>query len=134
MDRITPGGGRLVRIDVDTQAVTDVALEGPVEIFGGSDGMFFAPTGDLVMVNVTPPAAIITAEFDDDYGEAELVERDAFDAFYDRPTSSAIRGDQLLVVSSQLDHIVDDENGALGTPPDLPFMLTSVPLAGLLED
>ncbi|MEM9454073.1 MAG: hypothetical protein AAGF11_07830 [Myxococcota bacterium] len=52
----------------------------------------------------------------------------------DRPTSSAIRGDQLVVVSSQLDHIVDDENGALGTPPDLPFMLVSVPPMGLLED
>ena len=34
---------------------------------------------------------------------------------------------------SGLDHLIDDRNGALNTPPDLPFQLTSVPWRELLE-
>ena len=134
MDRITPGGGRLVRVDVATQAVTEIELTGASETvagFGGSDGMFFEPGGLLVMVNVTPPgpiAAIVTAAFSEDYTAAELVGRTPFDDVYNRPTASALREGRLWTVNSQLDHLIDDENGALGTPPDLPFRLVHVPL------
>lgn len=135
MDRIVPGGGRLVRVDVATKEVTDIELTGNTDVlggFGGSDGMFFEEEdGLLLMVNVTPPGAIpaiITADFNSDYTSAELVGRSTFDAVYNRPTASVIRGDRLWTVNSQLDHIIDDQNGALGTPPDLPFQLVNVSL------
>lgn len=134
MDRIVQGGGRLVDIDLGSLAVTDVELGGAVDIFGGSDGMFFEPGGDLLMVNVTPPAAIVTASFDADFSRATLSERGAYDDVYDRPTSTAIRGDRLVVVNSQLDHIIDDGNGAVNTPPQAPFQLVSVSLDELLEE
>ena len=134
MDRIDQGGGRLVRIDMDTQEVIDVELSGDaVETFGGSDGMFFFENG-LLMVNVTPPASVVSAEFAEDYSSAELTAHDAFEEAYNRPTSSAVRDGRLWTVNSQLDHIIDDENGALDTPPDLPFELVSVPLDALLGE
>jgi hypothetical protein len=49
-----------------------------------------------------------------------------------RPSSSALVGNTLWTVQSQLDHIIDDENGALGTPPDLPFQIVGVPLDDLV--
>ncbi len=132
MDRIDQGGGRLVRIDLATQEVMDVELSGDaVETFGGSDGMFFHEDS-LLMVNVTPPASIVSAEFAEDYSSATFTARDVFEAVYNRPTSSAVQGDTLWTVNSQLDHIIDDENGALNTPPDLPFELVGVPLGELL--
>lgn len=134
MDRIDQGDGRLVRIDIASKAVSDVDLtgsEGVIASFGGSDGMFFTG-GNLFMVNVTPPAAIITAQFNDDYSSAELVARNTFESVYNRPTSSALRDGRLWTVNSQLDHIIDDENGALNTPPDVPFQLVGVPLDALL--
>ena len=134
MDRIDQGDGRLVRIDLQTKSVQDVTLMGePVPIFGGSDGMFFND-GLLFMVNVTPPAAIITAQFSSDYTSAELVARNTFEEVYNRPTASMIREGRLWTVNSQLDHIIDDENEALGTPPDLPFQLVNVSLKELLAE
>ena len=85
------------------------------------------------MVNVTPPASIMTAEFSKDYSRAQLVGRSTFESVYNRPTASAVRGKRLWTVNSQLDHIIDDENGALGTPPDLPFQLVNVSLAKTLK-
>ena len=121
-----------MRVDLETQEVTDVELTGDaVETFGGSDGMFFRED-TLLMVNVTPPASILTAEFVEGYSSAELTPRDAFEAAYNRPTSSAVQGETLWTVNSQLDHIIDDENGALNTPPELPFELVGVPLNALL--
>ena len=132
MDRIDQGDGRLVYINLASKEVRDITLSGDaVRAFGGSDGMFFED-GSLIMVNVTPPASIVTAEFSEDYSSAELVSRDAFEEVYRRPTSSAVRDGRLWTVNSQLDHIIDDENGALGTPPDLPFELVNVPLDALL--
>ncbi len=144
MDRIDPGGGRLVRIGVASRAVAEVALSGATETlsgFGGSDGMIFldaVPPEDalLVMVNVTPTGtapAIMTAAFSDDFASAELVGRPRFDAAYNRPTASAVRDGRLWTVNSQLDHLIDDENGALGTPPDLPFQLVGVSLDETLD-
>ncbi len=133
MDRINQGGGRLVRVDLETKEVTDVELSGDaVETFGGSDGMFFH--GDsLLMVNVTPPASVVSAVFAEDYSSTELTSHDAFEEVYNRPTSSAVLDGRLWTVNSQLDHIIDDENGALNTPPELPFELVGVPVAALLE-
>ena len=134
MDRITPGGGRLVRVDAATGEIAEVELEGEpetIDVFGGSDGMFFEEGGLLMMVNVTddgPIAAIVTAEFNGDYTEAELVARGRFDAVYDRPTASAVRNGRLWTVNSQLDHLIDDENGALGTLPERPFRLVHISL------
>ncbi len=136
MDRINQGDGRLVRIDLDTAEVTDVELTGDDDViasFGGSDGMFFED-GLLFMVNVTPPSAIITAEFNDDYSSAELVARDAFEDVYDRPTASEIFDGRLWTVNSQLDHIIDDGNGDVNTPPELPFQIVSVDLDTLLDE
>ncbi|MEO0600504.1 MAG: hypothetical protein AAF211_03655 [Myxococcota bacterium] len=131
MDRITQGGGRLVHIALDGLAVTDVALSGDLATFGGSDGMFF--DGDqLVMVNVTPPAGLVTAEFDAEFAAAVLTNRPGADDVLNRPTSSALRGRRLFVVNSQLDHLIDDENGAVGTYPDLPFQIVGVDAAEVL--
>lgn len=132
MDRITQGDGRLVRIEVATGEVTDIALSGDTAIFGGGDGILFH--GDeLLMVNVTPPASIVSASFSSDFSSATLTARSAFDEHFDRPTAPAIRGDRLWVVSSQLDHIIDDMNGALDTPPELPFQLVGVLLSELMN-
>jgi sugar lactone lactonase YvrE len=131
MDRIDPGGGRLVRIDVQTRLVTGIELTGSpraIATFGGSDGMLFEAGGLLLMVNVTPPTFIMTAKFSNDYRTAELVSRPTYDRVYNRATASAIRQGRLWTVNSQLDHIIDDENGALNTPPDLPFQLVNVSL------
>lgn len=136
MDRLDQGDGRLVSIDLETAEVSDVELTGDEDViasFGGSDGMFFED-GLLWMVNVTPPAAIITAEFNDDFSSAELVARAAFQDVYNRPTASAVRDGRLWTVNSQLDHIIDDGNGAVNTPPELPFQIVSVPLEGLLAE
>lgn len=59
--------------------------------------------------------------------------RDAFQDVYNRPTASAILQNRLYTVNSQLDHIVDDANGALGTDPDVPFQVVHVPLDVLLS-
>jgi hypothetical protein len=102
--------------------------------FAGSDGMFFDPQDKqrLFMVNVFSSAgAIYTADFSNDYSIATLTIRDAFASAYNRPTASTMANGMLWTMNSQLDHIIDDENGALGTPPDLPFQMVGVPLAEL---
>lgn len=132
MDRLDAGDGRLVRVDLTTRQVVDVALTGN-ENFAGSDGMFFYDDM-LFMVNVFSAAgAIYTATFNSDFSVATLVMRDAFQDVYDRPTASAIFNNRLYTVNSQLDHIVDDANGALGTDPDVPFQVVHVPLSTLLS-
>ncbi|MEN0067721.1 MAG: hypothetical protein AAGA48_36670 [Myxococcota bacterium] len=133
MDRIEPGDGRLVRVDLDGSKVTDITLSGDTAEFGGGDGILF-DGNTLIMVNVTPPAAIVTATFGNDFTTAELVGRDAFAEEFDRPTAPAIRGRRLFVVNSQLDHIIDDGNGALKTPPELPFQVVGVPLRELVNN
>lgn len=136
MDRISPGGGRLVRVSLHDPVVSDITLNGllkTINTFGGSDGMFFEQ-GQLFMVNVTPPTSIMTARFNQDFTEAELVARDTFEPVYNRPTASAIRDGRLWTVNSQLDHIIDDGNGALNTPPELPFQLVNVSLKKTLSE
>ncbi|MEO1054603.1 MAG: hypothetical protein AAFX87_28485, partial [Bacteroidota bacterium] len=131
MDRIDQGDGRLVRIDISSRSVSEVTLTGDattIAQFGGSDGMFFEPTGLLMMVNVTPPSSIVTAEFNADFSSASLVSRTTFELVYNRPTASAILNGRLWTVNSQLDHVIDDENGAVGTPADIPFQLVNVSL------
>ncbi len=135
MDRLDAGDGRLVRIDLGANAVSDVRLEGSeaLSAFGGSDGMFFNGE-ELFMVNVYSAAgAIITAQFDKTYSTATLQIRDKFQEVYDRPTASAISGGKLWTVNSQLDHIMDDANGAKGTPHETPFEVVGVPLNELLK-
>lgn len=79
MDRIVQGDGTLVTINTETREVANVALSGDVVAsFGGSDGMFFAADGTLVMTNVTPNPTIITATFSTDFSNAQLVARSAF--------------------------------------------------------
>ncbi|KAL7571438.1 hypothetical protein ACA910_019195 [Epithemia clementina (nom. ined.)] len=152
MDRLDAGDGRLVRISLDgddDRQVSNVVLRNKytssmaVENFAGSDGMIFLKNQHqrgggsrrLVMVHVYSPAgAIITADFTPDYAQATLVVRDsmpAFEGVYNRPTASDVLGDKWWTINSQLDHIIDDANGAVGTPPDLPFQLVGVPLKAL---
>lgn len=132
MDRLDAGGGRLVRVARDGGEVRDITLSGDVDAFAGSDGMFFHD-GLLLMVNVFSSAgAIVTAELDADATRATLVVRDRFSGVYDRPTASAVRNGRLWTVNSQLDHIIDDGNGALNTPPVTPFEVVHVDLAELL--
>jgi len=138
MDRLDAGNGTLVRIDVSSRSVDLVTLSsGSSEVvasFAGSDGMFFGEGGLLYMVNVFSPAgAIFTAEFSADYSSASLTVRDAFQAVYDRPTASAMLDGRLWTVNSQLDHIIDDQNGAVNTPPSLPFTVVHVPTSDLIE-
>jgi sugar lactone lactonase YvrE len=138
MDRLDAGDGRLVRIEIDTKEVSPVTLlgtEDAVAAFAGSDGMFFYTDDLLFMVNVFSSAgAIFTAKFNKDYSASMLVIRDAYQDYYVRPTASATRKEMLWTVQSQLDHIIDDKNGNLGTPPKLPFQIIGVPLDKTLED
>lgn len=134
MDRLDAGDGRLVRINLKTKAVSPIKLNGEkaIKAFAGSDGMFFN-NNTLFMVNVYSKAgAIITADFNKDYSEAKLIIRDKFNAVYNRPTASATRNGKLYTVNSQLNHIIDDADGKLNTPPTLPFKVVSVPLNLLL--
>jgi hypothetical protein len=135
MDRLDAGDGRLVRINVATKEVSPVTLSGnqAVSAFAGSDGMFFE-NGLLYMVNVYSAAgAIITAQFNADYSQAELKIRNAYQSSYNRPTASTIRNGRLYTVNSQLNHIIDDADGQLGTPHEKPFTIVSVPIQELLK-
>lgn len=135
MDRLDAGDGRLVRINLATKAVSGIQLNGQsaVAAFAGSDGMFF-DNNQLFMVNVFSKAgAIITARFNADYSSADLTIRNRFQSVYDRPTASTIRDGRLWTVNSQLNHIIDDADGVLGTPPTAPFKLVHVSLNDLLR-
>jgi len=86
------------------------------------------------MVDVFSSAGeIFSARFNADYSEAGLTIRNKFQSVYDRPTASAIRNGKLYTVNSQLNHIIDDKDGKLNTPPVLPFNVVAVPLAELLK-
>jgi WD40 repeat protein len=135
MNRTIKGGGRLVKVDIITKEVTPIKLKNDeaAASFSGSDGMFFYK-GELLMVNVYSSAgAIFSAKFNKDYSEASLTIRNKFQGEYDRPTASAIRNGKLYTVNSQLNHIIDDKDGKLNTPPVLPFKVVGVPLAELLK-
>lgn len=135
MNRTIRGGGRLVRVTLKTKAVRDVKLrdDEATAAFSGSDGMFFHQ-GQLLMVNVYSQAgAIVTAKFNSSYSAASLTLRTKFQHVYDRPTASAIRNGKLYTVNSQLNHIIDDRDGQLNTPPSLPFEVVAVPLTKLLK-
>lgn len=135
MDRLDAGDGRLIRVNLATKEVSPITLKGDkaVKAFAGSDGMFFH-NGKLLMVNVYSKAgAIITADFNKDYSVADLIVRDKFNSVYDRPTASAVRNGRLYTVNSQLNHIIDDADGQLNTPPEKPFKVVSVPLKDLLK-
>jgi sugar lactone lactonase YvrE len=135
MDRLDAGDGKLVRIDLYSKAVSDVKLTGDkaVAAFAGSDGMFFH-NNQLFMVNVFSKAgAIITADFNADYSTANLIIRDKFQSVYDRPTASTVREGRLWTVNSQLNHIIDDNDGQLNTPAKTPFDVVHVSLADLLK-
>jgi hypothetical protein len=135
MNRTIKGGGTLVRINLATKEVTPIKLtdDNATKSFSGSDGMFFH-NGKLLMVNVYSQAgAIFSAKFNKDYSQATLTIHDKFQSVYDRPTASAIRNGRLYTVNSQLNHIIDDKDGKLNTPPVLPFKVVSVPLSELLK-
>lgn len=135
MNRTIKGGGRLVRVNLATKEVSAITLndDEATKAFSGSDGMFF-DKGQLFVVNVfSASGAIFTAKFDADYSKATLTIRDKFQSVYDRPTASTIRNGKLYTVNSQLNHIIDDKDGKLNTPPTLPFKVVSVPLNDLLK-
>ncbi|MCZ8355380.1 MAG: hypothetical protein O9340_11630 [Cyclobacteriaceae bacterium] len=135
MNRTIKGGGTLVRINLSNKEVKSIQLKDDEasKSFSGSDGMFFYK-GELFMVNVySQSGAIFTASFNKDFSEAKLTIRSKFQASYDRPTASAIRNGKLYTVNSQLNHIIDDKDGQLNTPPSLPFQVVAVPLAELLK-
>ena len=131
MDRLDAGDGKLVRINLSDKHVKTISLKGEeaVKAFAGSDGMFFYKNR-LFMVNVFSKAgAIVTAKFNKDYSEATLSLHLEFNSVYDRPTASAISNGRLYTVNSQLNHIIDDADGKLNTPPSLPFKVVSVPVS-----
>lgn len=135
MNRTIKGGGTLVRINLANKKVTPIKLKNDeaTKSFSGSDGMFFN-NGQLFMVNVFSSAgAIFKAKFNNDYSEAAFTIRDKFQSAYDRPTASTIRNGRLYTVNSQLNHIIDDKDGKINTPPVLPFKVVSVPLNELLK-
>ncbi len=135
MNRTIKGGGTLVRINLANKEVKAIQLkdDNATKSFSGSDGMFFY-NGQLLMVNVySQSGAIFSAKFNKDYSAATLTIHDKFQSVYDRPTASAIRNGRLYTVNSQLNHIIDDKDGKLNTPPVLPFKVVSVPLAELLQ-
>lgn len=135
MNRTIKGGGTLVRINLSNKEIVQVKLrdDEATKAFSGSDGMFFY-NDQLMMVNVySASGAIFSAKFNKDYSAATLTIRDKFQSVYDRPTASAIRDGKLYTVNSQLNHIIDDKDGKLNTPPVLPFKVVSVPLADLLK-
>lgn len=135
MNRTIKGGGRLVRIDLSNKKATSIALQADeaTASFSGSDGMFFYK-GQLLMVNVFSSAgAILSARFNADYSSAQLKIHPQFQSLYDRPTASAIRNGKLYTVNSQLNHIIDDKDGQLNTPPVTPFSIVGVSLKKLFN-
>ena len=131
MDRLDAGGGRLVRISIAQRNAQNIELQGEaVSNFAGSDGMIFHDSR-LFMVNVFSAAgAIMTAQFNENFTTATINNSPAsIQSFFNRPTAPAVRNGRLWVINSQLDHIVDDENGALGTPPQTPFQIVYFPLS-----
>lgn len=135
MNRTIKGGGRLVRVNLANKEVSAIALndDEATKAFSGSDGMFF-DKGQLFMVNVySASGAIFTSKFNQDYSKATLTIRDKFQSVYDRPTASTIRNGKLYTVNSQLNHIIDDKDGKINTPPTLPFTVVSVPLNELTK-
>ncbi len=135
MNRTIKGDGKLVKIDLSNKKVTPIELKNreAVNSFSGSDGMFFHK-GQLIMVNVySSSGAIFTADFNKDYSEATLQIKDKYQSVYDRPTASTIRNGKLYTVNSQLNHIIDDKDGKMNTPPVLPFQVVSVPLKELFK-
>ncbi|HTB99469.1 MAG TPA: hypothetical protein VK705_02185 [Ferruginibacter sp.] len=137
MHRFMPGKGRLVRINIATKEVDAIVIKDEddtaARAFAGSDNMWFY-NQQLFMINVYSKAgAIITAKFNKDYSIVTLKIRSKFQSIYDRPTGSTIRGGKLYTVNSQLNHIVDDKDGKLNTPPVLPFNIVSVSLNELMK-
>ena len=136
MNRTIRGGGTLVRIGLDSKKeVRQIELreDRATGAFSGSDGMFFHK-GKLLMVNVfSQSGAIFSAKFDKEFTRAKFTILNKFQSAYDRPTASAIRNGKLYTVNSQLNHIIDDNDGELNTPPSLPFKVVAVPLSKLLR-
>lgn len=107
------GTGRLYRIDTRTRGVVEVDLDGTRLTTG--DGLWLEDT-TLYVVRENPASVVtlaLSADFTNGVRTATLTHRSL-----SLPTTLAKVGDRLLIVNSQLD----------GTPPELPFSVTSLPL------
>lgn len=105
--------GRLYRIDTRTREVVEVNLGGTRLTTG--DGLWLEDT-TLYVVRETP-ASVVTVELSGDLASGEPTATLTHPSF-SLPTTLAKADDRLLIVNSQLD----------GTPPELPFSVTSLPL------
>lgn len=105
--------GRLYRIDTRTREVIEVNLDGTRLTAG--DGLWLEGT-TLYVVRETP-ASVVTIELSVDFTSGEPTATLTHPSF-SLPTTLAKVDDRLLVVNSQLD----------GTPPELPFTVSSIPL------
>ena len=105
--------GRLYRIDTQMKEVVEVNLNGTRLSTG--DGLWLE--GTTLYVVRENPASVVTIELLEDFASGELTATLTHPSLR-LPTTLAKYGDRLLVVNSQLD----------GTPPELPFSVTSLPL------
>ncbi len=105
--------GRLYRINIRTKEVIEVDLGGTRLTTG--DGLWLEDT-TLYVVRETP-ASVLTIELSGDLATGEPTLALTHPSF-SLPTTLAKVDDRLLIVNSQLD----------GTPPELPFSVTSLPL------
>ncbi len=105
--------GRLYRINTRTQEVVEVNLDGTRLTTG--DGLWLEDT-TLYVVRENP-ASVVTVELSADLASG-LPTATLTHPSFSLPTTLAKYDDRLMIVNSQLD----------GTPPELPFSVTSLTL------
>ena len=122
---VTPGGehlivmqsntGKLFRITVATQEITEINLDG--ENIQGGDGIYLAENRVYVALNAPGKVARVAMNADFSRGEVTIVAEDL-----QFPTAVAVDKSVLYILNSQL-----DKRNA-GQPAELPFVITTVSL------
>lgn len=116
---------RLYRLDVETDEVVEVQLDGVV--YPGGDGITFIDADTLVSVQNFDHDLVEVTFIDAEYTAGTVspaVDDPAINEALSRPTTAEIHGGRLYVVNGQFD--VD--------PPVLPFWVTSIPIERLALD
>ena len=106
--------GRLFRIDLSTQAIIEVSLNGGNLANGNGIDL----TGNTLYVAQNQTNQVAVVQLADDYSRGEIVRTIQQD--FQMPTAVAVAGNNLLVLNSQLDR----RNA--GKPANLPFTISTV--------
>ncbi len=109
--------GKLFRIDIASQQVTEIDLGG--ERLNNGDGILLSSRRILYVVR-NQQELIVKVQLDEDFSRGTVVSSTT-DSSIAYPTTIAQAKDRLLVVNSQF-----NRRGA-GLSPDLPFTVSSIP-------